>query len=178
MRIKRIFKLLLVTMSIGIAAYEVQLLWPLIGWNATRVLEIAAFVFGILISIVLFVTYLMSQRYRYKKVYVSFPPEMKEDVDKFRDNNLLIPDLGTESLIAGEKVDTEVKKKIAKSSSCFVIITNYISPVQKKEIREMKNQRKDITPILIDGIKTPMQLSEYVPIHVDSTNLSSLLIGN
>lgn len=177
-RIKRILKLLLIILSIGIVAYEVHLLWPSIGWNAMRVLEIGAFVFGVFISIVIFVSYLMSQSHRLKKAYVSFPPEMKKDVDKFRDNNLLIPELGTESLKAGEKVDTEVKKKIAKSSYCFVIITEYISPIQKKEIREMKNQRKEITPILIDGTKPPMQLSDYVPIHVESSSLSSLLVGN
>ena len=103
---------------------------------------------------------------------------MKKDVDKFRDLNLLAPNLGTESLEAGEKVETEVKKKISKSSYCFVIVTSYISPVQKKEIKEMKNQRKVITPILIDGIKSPTQLSDYVPIHVGASDLSSLVVGN
>ena len=103
---------------------------------------------------------------------------MKDEVDKFRDTNVLAPDFGTESLVAGNKVETEVKKKIAKSSYCFVIITRNISTVQKKEIREMKMQRKDITPILIDGIKSPMQLSDYVPIQVDSVDLPSLVVGN
>ena len=178
MRLKKILKLLLISLSIGIVVYEVDLLWPSIGWNAMRVLEIGVFAFGVLISIVIFVSYLMSKSHKFKKVYVSFPIDMKEEVDKFRDTNLLTPDLGTESLEAGRKVETEVKKKIANSSYCFVIITNYLSPVQKKEIKEMKHQCKEITPILIDGSKAPTQLNDYVPIHVDSSNLSSLVVGN
>lgn len=178
MRIKKIIKILLVTFSIGVIAYEIQLLWPSIGWSTMRIIEIGAFVLGILISIAIFVSYLMSQRYKYKRAYISYPLEMKDEVDKFRDTNVLAPDFGTESLVAGNKVETEVKKKIAKSSYCFVIITRNISTVQKKEIREMKMQRKDITPILIDGIKSPMQLSDYVPIQVDSVDLPSLVVGN
>jgi len=42
----------------------------------------------------------------------------------------------------------------------------------------MNNQRKIITPILIDGIKSPSQLSDYVPIHVGASDLSSLVVGN
>ena len=111
-------------------------------------------------------------------MYVSFPVGMKNEVDKFRQKNGLMPNFGTELLSPGNKLGNEVKHKIAKSSYCFVIITKDISPVQKKEIREMKNQRKVITPILIDGIKSPMQLSDYVPIQVDSANLPSLVVGN
>lgn len=178
MKIRKVLKILLVTLSIGIATYEVQLLWSSIGWNTMRVIEIGTFVLGVISTIVVLVSYLMSQRHRFKKAYISYPPEMKNDVDKFRDLNLLTPDLGTEALEAGKKVETEVKKKISKSSCCFVIVTSYISPVQKKEIREMKNQKKVITPILIDGIKSPTQLSDYVPIHVEATGLPSLVVDS
>lgn len=178
MRIRKVSKILLATLSVGVVAYEVQLLWPSIGWNTMRVVEIGSFVLGVISAIVVLVSYLMSQSHRFKKAYISYPPEMKKDVDKFRDLNLLAPNLGTDSLEAGEKVETEVKKKISKSSYCFVIVTSYISPVQKKEIKEMKNQRKVITPILIDGIKSPTQLSDYVPIHVGASDLSSLVVGN
>jgi hypothetical protein len=143
-----------------------------------RVLDVVSFLLGLITSIIAFVSYRITQKHITQKVYVSFPVGMKNEVDKFRQKNGLMPNFGTESLSPGNKLENEVKHKIAKSSYCFVIITNYISPVQKKEIREMKMQRKDITPILIDGIKSPMQLSGYVPIQVDSVNLPSLVVGN
>lgn len=172
----RTLKILLLFFALLLIVYEIHLLWPSIGWNWMRVLDVVSFLLGLITSIIAFVSYRITQKHRNQKVYVSFPTEMKNEVDKFRQKNGLMPNFGTESLSPGNRLENEVKHNIARSSYCFVIINSTISNVQKSEIKEMKHQRKPITPIVIEGGKLPNQLVEYLPLSSTLEKIPELVV--
>lgn len=73
-----------------------------------------------------------------------------------------------DSVEPGNLVYESMKHQIAKCNFCFVLIAENLSSFQKKEIKEMKKQKKRIVPILLsDETVLPTILSDISPLKYD-----------
>lgn len=166
---------LLVILSIITAIYQSAELWKGIIWDSNKLIGIIVFMTVILVF-VFATTILMAQKFRYKFYYVSFPLEIQDYVNKFREFNCISPLIGSDSLNPGNKMDRDIPQCIKRTSICIIIINKKIDAMQKKEISEMKKTHKRIIPIIIDNSIIPSSLSRIIPIRVSLENLPEVLI--
>lgn len=157
-----------------IAGYEFITLWKTITWDGSKLWGIIAFAASLSVVAITITAYLMSSRYKQKTYYVSFPLELKVDVDNLRSINNISITYGTDSLIPGSDIKTEVRKNLSRCNVCLVIISKKVSSLQKIEIQEMKKMRKHIIPIRNGSTYMPNTISGITPIVVDEDRLKDL----
>lgn len=174
LKMKFTFKNIFVIFVLVTIVYESLYLYKTIVWDKSKIIGIIVFIVSLVLTSVILVTYLMSNRYRYKQYYISFPQEFERDINEFRINSMISPQYGTDTLRPGKDISKEIKKKISHCSICLVIISKKISTMQKIEISEMRAKHKKIIPILVDGGKLPSSLSKIVPICTTADQLSKV----
>lgn len=174
LKMKFTLKNILVIFVLVLIAYETVFLYQTIVWDKSKILGITVFIVSLVLTSVILVTYLMSCKYRYKQYYISFPLYLQQNVNEFRENCMISPQYGTDTLKPGKDISKEIKKKMSDCSICLVVITKKISTMQKAEISEMKARHKKIIPILVDGGMLPSSLSKIVPIYTTSDRLSKV----
>lgn len=177
MKMKYILKKVIFLIIILVAIYEFVLLWNTINWDSTKIIGIVAFVLSMFAVSITISTYLMSLRYKEKRYYISFPIEMKKEVDDFRILNNISATYGSDTLVSGNKLQSEIRKKISRCAVCFVIIGNKVTLVQKTEIHEMKKMGKKIIPIQNGKGYMPNDISSIVPIIVDEGRLKDTILS-
>lgn len=167
-------KNILILFVLTIIVYETVFLYKTIVWDKSKIIGIVVFVVSLILTSVILVTYLMSYKYKYKQYYISFPIELEQHVNEFRENSMISPQYGTDTLKPGKDISKEIKKKMSHCPICLVVINKKISAMQKAEISEMKARHKKIIPILVDGGILPSSLSKIVPICITADQLSKI----
>lgn len=168
------FKILLLIIANIVAIYEIIFLVKNIAWDSSKTIGVIVFCFSVFIIVVAVVTYLMSQDYKSKKYYISFPYDLKNDIKKFRANNYISDQFGTDRLTAGGDIILEVQKQISRCSVCLVFINKKVGILQKIEIKTMKKYNKKIIPIVVDDSKTPSILGDIVFINANMDSIQTM----
>ena len=69
----------------------------------------------------------------------------------------------------GDRVSENISDSLKNVQYCFIIVSGEITPRQKKEIKELKNNGAKITPVILgENTKVPAMLQNYQPISMDS----------
>lgn len=142
--------------------------WSIIGW-----ISLAVAVFALL-SVVAS-TLLMMQRHRILRIYLSTPVSYDKEVSKLREALEGEDVISADNLLPGTSV-SELQKIIKKSHCCFFAVGKTQSPMQKEELKIMRELGKKIYVVSMDETgKVPQSLRSEVPLFINDDSFEKKL---
>lgn len=131
--------------------------------NTTIIMSLACTIVSVAIAF-MSTSYLMMQRHRILKIYLSSP---EQSLPKIKEA-LAGEDILTRSYDSKEPDTDDVRQMINSSHFCFFAVGSNMAPSQEAEMEEMKKQNKEVYIIALDNQKElPQGLSAVKPLNIN-----------